>query len=151
RTLTGSRTGRRRPAVAIVAGPARLLAPRAAGSVPPNRGARVGSWPGPLWGGRHGSTPIRGRLGGRRAPGRARLRRGRLPDARNHADQSVSTWRRRRRGRQAVCRRDGTPGEAAGGDRDQGGRRRPGGRTIRRQRQAGRLYAAGPYRLDLRL
>ena len=47
------------------------------------------------------------------------------PTRADHADQSVSAGRRRRRGRPAVRRGAGADRQAAGGDRDQGRRRRP--------------------------
>ena len=101
----------------------------------------------------HGQTPFRGRL--------RRLRRragdafgscaGGLSLARRHLHQPLSARRRRRRGGAAARRGAGADPQAAGGDRDQGRRRRPGRRPVRGRRQARRLHAAHAHRVDLGL
>ena len=104
-------------------------------------------------GGLHGQTPFRGRLRRhrRRAGDRIRAGAGGLPLPRRHLHQSVPARRRRRRGGAPAGGGAGADPQAAGGDRDQGRRGRPGRRPVRSQRQARRLHAAHAHRLDLRL
>ena len=90
-----------------------------------------------------GSTQFRRRLDGRRRRTGCRSGTGAtgLPVEGDHADQSIPAGRSRRRGRPAAGGGARADLQTAGGDGDQGRRRRTGRRPVRRQRQAGRLHA----------
>ena len=110
------------------------------------------------FGGSHGRTPHRQaplccRLGRRRrnACHRARICSRRLSLTAGDVGQSVSAGRRRRCCRPSVCGRDGAAAEAAARGRNQSRGCRGGGRAVRCQCKAGRLYPDRPPAVAFRL
>ena len=90
-------------------------------------------------------------IGPRLCSGGSRRRAGRVSLARDYDHQCVSA-RRRQRHRDAALRRGARADfQAAGGDRNQSGRRGPGRRAGCRHRKAGRLHAAVAQQRHLRL